>query len=127
MCAASRAAPLVTLCGVCFRAIEKELSWQGVLGKMQFAERPTNLRFAHTIVAPPTGLAKPIVEIQPIEQSDRSIWLALTGDGVLHELDLTAHTPRQLATLPQGIIDLARPNRLTHSAARKGTTSILSA
>ncbi len=102
-------APLVTVCGVCFRAIEQELSWQGVLGEMLFAERATSLRFAHTLVAPFTGLAEPIVDIQPIEQSDRSLWLAVTGNGVLHELDLPAHTARQLETLPQGIVDLAQP------------------
>jgi len=102
-------APLVTVCGSCFRAIEQERSWQGVLGVMQFAERPTSLRFAHSVVTRSTGLAEPIVDIQPIEQSNRSLWLALTGDGVLHELDLTAHTALQLATLPRGIIDLAEP------------------
>jgi len=59
-------APLVTVCGSCFRAIEQERSWQGVLGVMQFAERPTSLRFAHSVVTRPTSLAEPIVDIQPI-------------------------------------------------------------
>jgi hypothetical protein len=100
-------AALGTLCAACFAALERDGSWEGVLGAPQFAERPNSLRFEHTVVALPADLSGAILDLQPIEQPGRASWLVLTSGGRLHELDLAAGTARPLASLPPGRVDLA--------------------
>lgn len=101
-------APLVTLCAACIAAIELEGYWSGILGQPSFAERATDLRFMHTVVAPLESISGTIVDIQPVDGVQRALWIALMTDSTLVEFDLDARTTRQIATLPAGNIDLTQ-------------------
>src|SRR5579885_1702920 len=102
-------ANLREVCLECFEEIREEGCWDGIIGRPQIRERPTNLSFSHQVIALSEPISDRILDIQPIEALARSVWVALTETGALLWIDLADCAARALAQLPASEVQLKEP------------------
>jgi hypothetical protein len=101
-------AGLLPACADCFRVVEADNCWEGVLGtpEVRVASRP--LRFRHESVALPGLAGEPVPDVQPVEGS-AGTWLACTAAGSLVEIDPLRRSARTLARVPREALDFDGP------------------
>jgi len=89
----------------CFQTIEREGSWEGILGSPEvLISTRTDLHFKHETVDLPELADLSILDLQPIEGSAAS-WLALTTTGSLIEIDLLRRSVRTVAQVPRDALE----------------------
>ena len=99
----------ITLCHICkrcFREIEENGSFSGIIGQPESKERATALSIFRETVTLPIG--ERILALQPVNALRESVWVALTADGKLLRIDLTGKTVAQLIYLPPSELDLTQ-------------------
>ena len=99
-------ANLLWVCFQCFKEIEEEGWWEGVMGQPQILERPAILHFDHETIGLTGAGIEAILDIQAIDAASQSLWVALTTSGQLLAIDLTKRAVSLLSSLPESSLDL---------------------
>lgn len=94
-------ANLWAICPSCFAAIEDEGCLEALLGQPQVLERATGLSFAHEAITLAEPFPARILDIQPVEALAQSVWIALTEQGALAQIDLERRSYTWLFQYPQ--------------------------
>lgn len=98
--------PLRPICKRCFREIEENGSFSGIIGQPESKERTTTLSILRETVTLP--ISERILALQPVNALHESVWIALTAAGNLLQIDLTGKTVTQLIHLPPSQLDLTK-------------------
>jgi hypothetical protein len=99
---------LRTVCKECFALAQRERTWSGIAGQPEIRERPSRLSFLHESAHLAGPIPDGFLDIQPVENVDRNLWIALTRAGELVRLDLDEGTSEPLCRLPPSQLDLAQ-------------------
>ena len=105
----SGATVLRSICIECFCHIEEESSWVGTFVNPEVLVRPSNLSFEHAEIEVAGVEGSTFLDMRPVNGSSNADWLALTNDGVLLRLDLTAGTATRVLQLPESPVRLDQP------------------
>src|SRR5205085_9850371 len=105
------------VCPECFRGVENEGCWEGVIGQPQVSSGPNKLRFEHQSFALPDLARVQVLDIQPVWAAPEE-WVAVTSEGTLVRIDLRRRSIVAQARLPDGVLNL--PEKVTLRVTRRG-------
>ena len=91
----------------CFKEVEQEGCWDGIIGEPEISIRASNLYFEHESRRLPEVASIQFLDIQPVVSS-LNVWLAISSDGTLIRLDLNLGSIRRGPRLPEGLVDLQK-------------------
>jgi hypothetical protein len=100
---------LRSVCVECFARIQRDWSWEGIVGQPEVKSKPSRLSFRHEIVHLSRPLGSDILDVQPVQAVDRQLYVALTRSGSLFRLDLDEASSVDLCRLPEGVVNLEEP------------------
>jgi hypothetical protein len=96
---------LVLACSECFKAVEKDGGWEGILGTPEvLISTRRDLRFEHETAELPELSGLTVIDLQPIEAS-AGLWLACTSTGSLIEINPVQRSVRTMAQVPPDGLD----------------------
>lgn len=95
---------LSQICWRCYKELEAEGDWDGIIGMPTPPVRSTSLSITKQRL--PWPLSEPLLDVQPLEGQRESIWIALTASGHLVEVNLSAGTTQSLMQLMHSNVDL---------------------
>jgi hypothetical protein len=107
---------LRTACPACFRAVEEDGCWEGIVGRPQVLERESGLSFGHETVAFPELRHERLLDVQPASACDQNHWVAITRSGRLFRLNLDCRSVLPLCPIPEAALTLSEPVSLHVSA-----------
>jgi len=100
---------LCTICELCFKEIEDDGYWDGIIGQPEVLHEPSDLAFVHHIVSIPDFTHDNLMEIQPLPHTANNTWIGLTTDGALFQVDLDKQKAITLTHLLPSELDLKQP------------------
>lgn len=95
------------ICWHCYEALEREGSWEGIVGQPEIPVRSSSL--ALTLQRVPFSLSTPLLDLQPINSRSESEWIALINEGDLVHVNLISQSMKRLAHLTSSQIDMTKP------------------
>lgn len=109
------AIPWQTVCDACFAETEAENCWDGIRGRPEVKEEPSDIAFTHRMAALPGDSFGPLRLVQPILASAGSLWIGLTIAGALVQMDLDMRTLQHITDVSASDVDLSQPMSLVCS------------
>jgi hypothetical protein len=103
------ASHLCTICELCFKRIEDDGYWDGIVGQPEVLHEPSELAFVHRVVSVPDLILDTLVETQALPHTTNRIWISMTATGKLLQIDLDKQKVFTLAHLLPSEIDLTQP------------------
>lgn len=100
---------LKTISEAGFTEIEKAGYWAGVRGKPETIYKPSSLAFTHREIHLPELLSYNLLDIQPLQQAPDPIWMGLTADGRLMEINFENQTVSTIKDITSSVVNLKQP------------------
>ncbi|HEY5002714.1 MAG TPA: hypothetical protein VII61_06150, partial [Ktedonobacteraceae bacterium] len=91
------------ICWRCYKELHEEGDWEGIAGRPEIVARSPALSMTQQHI--PFPLTVPFLDLQPINTSSESVWIALTSAGDLVRLNLTTQIVTHLMHLPDSQLD----------------------
>jgi hypothetical protein len=98
---------LRTVCSDCWRGVEEEGTWEGIVGQPEVLERESGLSFSDERIALAEPFQERILDIQPIPSCDQNLWIVVTETGQLCRLDLDRRSVLPLCHLSEAPLNLS--------------------
>lgn len=119
----TRTAHLRNVCETCFEQIEEEGLWEWIAGSPVVTVTPSDLHFVHQQFHLPTLSGDDLLDIQPFHRADGRVWVALTKQGTLVQIQFGSEpTVTLLCAVPVGLD--GEPLKILHLAP-DGTMAVL--
>lgn len=123
LCYEAPAAELVDACTACREQLE---SWEGIVGKPQIVDEDRGIWFEPRRIA----LAVPeLVDVQPVGTAERALWMGVTREGEVLQLDLdrgvSEVVARANAPYGQPMLRVSRDGMFVAVVERKGTLGVV--
>jgi hypothetical protein len=89
--------------------VEKDGSWEGIVGRPEVAERASGLHFRHESLHLGELAGDRILDVRPVQAVDQNLWVAVTGAGQLLRLDLDDRSAAAIRPLTGSNLNFADP------------------